>query len=87
MGELQGPGAMQTEQSNSQMPVQSSLDVDGGVPYEEKVMAAVAMQHLLSAPERDRDGRGAFCRRSRGTAAHVELGAAVSRMHRRSTST
>ena len=48
---------MQTEQSNSQMPVQSSLDVDGGVPYEEKVMAAVAMQHLLSAPERDRDGR------------------------------
>ena len=48
---------MQTEQSNSQMPVQSSLDVDGGVPYENKVITAMAMQHLLGAPERDRDGR------------------------------
>ena len=34
---------MQTEQSNSQMPVQSSLDVDGGVPYENKIITAMAM--------------------------------------------
>ena len=34
------------EQSNSQMPVQSSLDDDGGVPYESKVATAMAMQNL-----------------------------------------
>ena len=48
---------MQTEQSNSQMPAQSSLDVDGGVPYENKIITAMAMQSLLGAAERDRDGR------------------------------
>ena len=46
MNELQGPAAMQTEQSNSQIPAQSSLDVDGGVPYESKVATAMAMQNL-----------------------------------------
>ena len=51
---------MQTDQSNSQMPGQSSLDMDGGVPYEEKVMAAVAMQNLslLSGDIREGAGQG-----------------------------